>query len=103
MTPKAAYNRFNKIIWNGRLPKAIVTLVDDAVIPKCFGLTLFDDDFAQPVIYLAARNKRWIKTLIHEMIHVAEPSLPHGKLFNALVETYWRYSKVNAKKGYRRV
>jgi hypothetical protein len=93
VTPKTAYKRFNKIIWNNRLPPAIVTLVDDAVMPRCFGLTLFDDDFAQPVIYLAAGNKRWPKTLIHECVHVAEPSLPHGALFNALVETYWRMAR----------
>jgi len=93
MTPKAAYKRFNKIIWNNRLPKAIVTLVDDAVMPRCFGLTLFDDDFAQPVIYLAAGNKLWLKTLLHEMIHIAEPTLPHGVIFEMLVESYWRRAR----------
>ena len=97
MRPAAAYQRFNKLLWNNRLPKAIVTLVDDAVIPRCFGLTLFDDDFAQPVIYLAAGNKRWPKTLLHEMLHVAEPSLPHGKVFNTLVESYWRFAKKQIK------
>lgn len=99
MGPKATYRRFNKLIWNGRLPKAVVTFVEDDVMPRCFGLTLFDDDFARPIIYLAAGNKRWPKTLLHEMIHVAEPSLPHGKIFETLVESYWRYTK-KSKKGY---
>lgn len=100
MGPAAAYRCFNKLLWNNRLPKAVISFVEPDVMPKCYGLTLFDTDFARPVIYLAADNKRWPKTLIHEMLHVAEPSLPHGKLFTALVEAYWRYSK-NTKKGYR--
>ena len=93
MGPKATYNRFNKLVWNGRLPKAVVTFVEDDVMPRCFGLTLFDEDFSRPVIYLAANNKHWQKTLIHEMCHVSEPSLPHGKIFDALVETYWRMAR----------
>lgn len=93
MGPAALYRRFNKLLWNGRLPKAVVAFVEDDVMPACYGLTLFDRDFARPVIYLAAGNKRWQKTLMHECVHVADPSLPHGKLFNALVETYWRLAR----------
>ena len=97
MGPAATYRRFNKLVWNNRLPKAIVTFVEDDVMPKCYGITLFDNDFARPVIYLAVGNKRWPKTLIHEMLHVAEPSLPHGVIFTALVDSYWRYAQKNTK------
>jgi hypothetical protein len=100
MTPTAAYARLNKLIWMGRLPKAVISFVDDSVIPSCYGVTLFDRDFARPVIFLNRSTKKWMKTLIHEMIHVAEPSLPHGKTFDALVNSYVRFSK-NIKKGYR--
>jgi hypothetical protein len=101
MGPAAAYRRFNKLLWNNRLPKAVVSFVEDDVLPLCYGITLFDRDFARPVIYLVASNKNWQKTLIHEMIHVSEPSLPHGKLFTALVEFYWRMARITQKKGYR--
>lgn len=93
MGPQATYRRFNKLIWNARLPKAVVLFVAEDVMPKCYGLTLFDDDFARPIIYLAAGTKRWQKVLIHEMLHVAEPSLPHGKIFNTVVESYWRQAR----------
>ena len=101
MTPAAEYRRLNKILWMGRLPKATVKFIDDEALPRCYGITLFDLDFVLPVIFLNASNKKnWKKTLIHEMIHVSEPSLPHGKTFDALVNIYFRLSK-NTKKGYR--
>jgi hypothetical protein len=90
MNPSAAYRRLNKLLWNNRLPKAVVAFVEDDVIPACYGITLFDRDFVRPVIYLATSNRHWQKTLLHEMCHVSDPSLPHGKIFNGLVETYWR-------------
>ena len=97
MTPTVLYRRLNKLIWLGRLPKATITLVDNETIPLCYGITLFDRDFARPVIVLNASNKHWGKTLVHESIHVAEPTLQHGVLFDALVETYWRRARKEIK------
>lgn len=93
MTPIAVYRRLNKLIWMNRLPKATITIVEADVIPNCYGITLFDDDFARPVIFLNAASKRWGKTLVHEMVHVSEPTLNHGTIFDALVECYWQRAK----------
>lgn len=101
MTPAKAYARLNRIIWLGRLPKAVINFVDDDVIPSCYGITLFDRDFARPVIFLNRSTKKWMKTLIHEMLHVAEPNLPHGKIFDTLVNSYARFAKTNTTRGYR--
>lgn len=102
MKPAALYRRLNKLLWLNRLPKAVITVVDDGVIPSCYGITLFDRDFARPVIFLNASNKHWQKTLIHEMLHVAEPSLAHGKVFNSIVNSYMRLAR-NTKKRYRTI
>ena len=78
----------------------MVTFIDDTAMPTSFGITLWDEDFRLPVIFINAARKRWLKVLIHEMLHVADPSLPHGKTFEALVTFYLRAAK-NTKKGYR--
>jgi len=89
MTPSGAYRKINKLVWLNRLPKATILLTDDATIPECYGLTIHDDLCVRPVILLNSKYRRWGKTLVHEMVHVAEPHLPHGKLFEALVRGYW--------------
>lgn len=99
-TPAYAYRHLNNLLWDGRLPAAHVTFIDDAVMPNNFGITLWDDDFRLPVIFINASRKRWLKILIHEMCHVSEPSLPHGKTFEALVAFYLRAAK-QTRKGYR--
>ena len=70
-----------------------MSLVTRDTIPMCFGITFQDDNCVRPVIFLNSAYKRWGKTLVHEMVHVAEPELRHGKLFNALVDSYWRNAK----------
>ena len=102
MTPASAYRSLNNLLWEGRLPSAHVTFIDDTVMPDNYGITLWDEDFRLPIIFINASRKRWLKVLIHEMTHVAEPSLPHGKTFEALVAFYLRAAK-NAKKGYRTI
>jgi hypothetical protein len=97
MTPTTAYKRLNNLLWRGRLPAATIFLVADTVMPGCFGVTLFDEDFDRPVIILNSSLKRWGKTLVHECLHVAEPELPHGKLFDSLVASYWRFAKKEIK------
>jgi len=100
MTPAAAYKRFNRLLWANRLPKATITFVTDATLPSCYGITLQDDVCVQPVILLNEKYP-WGKTLIHEMIHVAEPLLPHGKTFTNLVEFHWRIARTHLKRRKR--
>lgn len=100
MTPATAYKRLNKLLWKGRLPNAMVEFIDDDVMPRNFGITMWDEDFVLPVIFINAGRKRWLKVLIHECLHVSEPTLPHGKLFDALVKSYYRQA-TNTKKAYR--
>jgi hypothetical protein len=97
MRPIVAYRRLNKLIWNNRLPAAKIVLVDDSVMPKCHGLTLDDADFTLPIIFLNTSSNHWQKTLVHEALHVAEPELHHGWVFEALVEGYWRRAKKEIK------
>ena len=81
-----------------RLPKAVVVRVSDQVMPRCYGMTIQDDFVVRPVILLnRSTPHHWGKTLIHEMIHVAEPELRHGKTFEALVTTYWRLARTYVK------
>jgi len=102
MTPNAAYQRINKLIWLGRLPKAEVVFVDPDMIPSHLGFTNHDDGiFIKPVITLA-RRKRWGLTLVHEILHVAEPNLDHGPVFDFLVRRYWRMVKKNLK-GFQKI
>ena len=56
--------------------------------------------FLKPVIILNSGDRYWGKTLVHEALHVAEPTLPHGKLFDAIVLRYWRLAKKEIK-GFR--
>jgi hypothetical protein len=95
--PSTAYNRLNKLLWLGRLPAATIKFLDNETIPRCYGLTLFDQDFARPVIFLNADEKKWGRTLLHECLHVAEPQLPHGIVFEKLVNSYWRYARKHIK------
>ncbi len=97
MRPLTVYNRLNKLLWLNRLPNATVSFTDDATIPRCYGITLFDNDFAKPVIFINDTHKKWGRTLIHEMVHVAEPQLPHGRIFELLVNSYWLYARKNIK------
>jgi hypothetical protein len=98
MRPATAYRRINRTIWLNRLPVATIIFVDKPTMPNCYGVTLDDDGvFEQPVIVLNSAHKRWGKTLIHEMIHIAEPSLCHGLVFEALVNRYWRIAKAELK------
>jgi hypothetical protein len=77
----------------GRLPLATVLFAEKSTIPNCYGITLFDRDFVRPVIFLNSETTRWGKTLVHECLHVAEPALPHGVIFDMLVESYWRRAR----------
>jgi hypothetical protein len=97
MRPETAYKKLNALLWQSRLPEAKIDFLEDDVIPTCYGITLFDCDFAKPVIFLNAGNKLWGRTLVHEMVHVAEPLLPHGKTFNYLVDKYWQIARKNIK------
>ena len=97
MTPTSVYKRLNKLIWLGRLPKAVIKIVPDETIPTCYGVTIHDDVVVRPVILLNASFKRWGKTLLHECVHVAEPELHHGVIFDALVETYWHIARKKIK------
>jgi hypothetical protein len=93
MTPDAAFRRLNRLLWLNRLPKPVITLVDDSAMPSCFGLTINNDrDFTAPLVFLNT-CQNWGKTLVHECLHIAEPELAHGKLFEALVECYWRKAR----------
>lgn len=98
MTPAAAYRRLNKLLWLGRLPNATVIFADNDTIPNIHGITMHDgvDLFLKPVIVLNSRSS-WKPTLIHEMLHVAEPKLPHGPVFELLVRRYWRIAQKNIK------
>ena len=93
MTPSSAYRHLNNRLWEGRLPKAFVTFLDDDTMPDNYGITVWDEDFRLPLIFINASRKRWLKVLIHECLHVAEPTLSHGRIFDALVEAYWRKVK----------
>ncbi len=93
MKPETAYRRLNTLLWMGRLPDATIKFVDDETLPRGYGITLFDADFAKPVIFLNDSYSRWGRTLIHEMLHVSEPILPHGRVFDAIVNSYWRRAK----------
>jgi hypothetical protein len=97
--PTTAYRRLNNLIWRSRLPKAKIVLVDDETMPNCYGMTLDDQDFARPVIFMnmSGKRHRWAKTMIHEMLHIAEPELDHGVLFDGLVECYWRIARKKIK------
>jgi hypothetical protein len=100
--PQQTYRRLNKLLWMGRLPRATVYWIDDETLPTNFGMTQWDADFALPVIFINSSRKRWLRVLIHEMIHVSEPEMPHGKLFESLIDFYVRAAK-NTKKGYRTI
>jgi hypothetical protein len=94
MTPTAVYRKLNEVLWSNRLPKATVVFVEDGTMPSCFGLTIHDDICVKPVIFLnRCSTHSWKKTLVHECLHVAEPTLRHGKIFDALVDLYWRKTK----------
>jgi hypothetical protein len=98
--PTTAYRKLNKLLWMGRLPMATIHFADPATIPDCYGITLYDRDFACPVIFLNSGDKKWGKTLIHEALHVAEPELPHGEIFDALVRLYYLRAIKNIR-GFR--
>ena len=98
MTPQEAYDYLNTVIWLGRLPNAKVDLVEDAIMPRCWGLTLAVAGLARPIIMLNEKNRKWEVTLIHEMTHLAEPTLPEGKVFDALVQYYWSQAKQRKEK-----
>ncbi len=67
-------------------------------MPNTHGVTMNDgrDLFMEPVILLNHKTP-WGLTLVHEMLHIAEPVLEHGPLFNSIVTRYWRYAKKNIK------
>jgi len=93
MTPATAYRCLNKLLWRNRLPNAFVSFIDTEAMPSNYGITMWDEDFALPVIFINSGTKRWLRVLIHECLHVAEPTLSHGRIFDALVEAYWRKAK----------
>lgn len=97
MTPTAAYRHLNRLLWMGRLPHATVVRVTNATIPRCYGITVHDDIVVRPVILLNCDQAHVGKTLVHEMLHVAEPLLNHGDIFEALVNKYWNYARKNLK------
>ena len=95
-SPQVVYQRLNRLIWLNRLPKAKIMLVENSYLPTCLGVTLPCGEgsapFARPIIILNA-GRFWEKTLLHEMLHIAEPSLLDGRMFDALVERYWNQFK----------
>jgi hypothetical protein len=100
LSPAIAYRRLNKLLWRNRLPKAKIVHVDDTVMPNNHGFTVDDDgdaDFRPPLLFLNTSNKRRGKTLLHEMLHIAEPQLPHCKAFYAIVESYWKFANKHIK------
>ena len=97
MTPSTAYHRLNALLWLGRLPNVTIVLVDNATIPHMHGITLHDAFmFVKPIIILN-RKTPWGPTLVHEMVHIAEPQLTHGRVFNAMVRHYWWLAKKEIK------
>lgn len=97
MTPSTAYHRLNALLWLGRLPNVTIVLVDNATIPHMHGITLHDAFmFVKPIIILN-RKTPWGPTLVHEMVHIAEPCLAHGIVFDAIVRRYWSIAKQNIK------
>lgn len=96
LTPDRAFEEINNLIWDSRLPTIPVFLVPDSFMPDNWGITLYDEEFTEPLILL--NNKRpWGRCLIHEMLHVAEPQLEHGKVFDSLVRQYWTIAKKEIK------
>ena len=96
MKPSTAYRRLNSLLWMNRLPTALVMFVENEYIPRLRGITLYDDLFVVPVILLN-HEKHWGKTLVHECLHVAEPALRHGEIFNTIVDRYWKIAKEELK------
>ena len=84
-----AYNHFNGMFWNGRLPVVPITV---AITPHggCVGLTSFRHGVPRIALHPSLENsKAWglggragwqgaAMTLLHEMIHVAEATLYSG-------------------------
>lgn len=97
MTPTSVYKRLNHLIWYGRLPVAVIHVVPDATLPECKGITIHDDLVVRPVILLNASSNCWGKTLVHEMMHVAEPLLQHGVIFDGFVDRYWVLARKHIK------
>lgn len=98
MNPLQEYRRLNSLIWYGRLPDATIVMVDNATIPYVHGITCHNTTlFVKPVIILN-RNSPWKRTLVHEMIHVAEPELAHGPVFDHIVRRYYRLAQKTRKK-----
>jgi len=100
MTLQQTYRRLNKLLWRNRLPKAKIILVDNSVMPANHGFTADDEiepDFRVPLIFLNSEDVHRGKTLVHEMLHIAEPNLPHCKAFYAIVESYWRFARKQIK------
>ena len=93
MRPQDAYVLLNRRFWLNRLPNAKIELVENSVIPTCWGLTLVGDQLARPIVLINEKNRKWEITLLHEMVHLAEPELPEGKLFDALVRHYWNRAR----------
>lgn len=100
MTPSVAYRKLNRLLWRNRLPKAKIIHVDDTVMPRNCGLTADEEgdaDFRVPLVFLNVNNPHRGKTLLHEMLHIAEPQLPHCKSFYAIVDSYWKFARKNIK------
>lgn len=99
--PPELYRRLNHLLWLNRLPSATILLIEDNVIPKCRAVSIQDDLFVKPVIFLNTKYKHWAKSLVHEMVHIAEPRLEHGLQFDSLVNFHWRIacSKIRGLRG----
>lgn len=102
LTPQTAYKRLNRLLWRGRLPDAKVFSVPNPTMPYTHGVTMDDgiDLFLKPVIVLNSGDRFWGETLIHECLHVAEPHLSHGVVFEKIVRRYFRLAKKEIK-GFR--
>lgn len=73
-------------------------------MPTDHGLTVDDDgdpDFRVPLLFLNTVRQSGKgctgKTLVHEMLHIAEPQLPHCKSFHSIVDAYWRIARKKIK------
>jgi len=93
MSPQQAYGRLNTLLWRGRLPNATVWFISDATMPTNYGITMWDEDFVLPIIFINSSRKRWLKVLIHECLHISEPTLEHGEIFEKVVNRYWRIAR----------
>ena len=93
MNPRQVYSKLNKYLWMNRLPPATITFIANDTIPTLHGITLHEEGLFEKPVILLNQNGPWACTLVHEMLHIAEPNLSHGKIFSHLTRIYWNAAK----------